>query len=84
MSAPVPFDHLVHTAREFTLREIEIVRPHVVIALGKGVGRALAQASPDLPVRTVSHPAARISNVERAREWAALAFDHPALVRPKP
>jgi len=71
MSARIPARDLRRAAQEFGLRQIEIVRPKVVVALGQGVSSVLNGVG--IEHHVVSHPAARISNVTRDDEWSRLS-----------
>ena len=67
MSAGIPLNDMVKSIETFTAREIEIVSPRLVIALGKLTGRALSKAGVDhvdLP-----HPAARITDDAMSKAW---------------
>jgi uracil-DNA glycosylase len=45
LGAPIEFDDLVRAATEFAIPQIEILRPHLVICLGKDTFNALRAAT---------------------------------------
>ena len=60
MSAAIPQRDLVATAKRFTLPEIQIVNPRLVICLGLATFNALRQASELSPVSSLASAIARI------------------------
>ena len=49
MGSSIPKSDLVHAAAEFTLRQIEIVKPRIAVCLGKAAYNAVALASKHTP-----------------------------------
>ena len=85
MSANIPIKDMRSAAKEFTLPMIRIIRPKIVIALGRKTYYALwdicedkteaVKSSFKYGVTTVfhqPHPAARISNLEKEKRWAEM------------
>ena len=82
MSAKIPPKDMQRAAKEFTLPMIEIIKPKIVIALGKETFCALynvcghkteCKKNPfklgDTKVFWQYHPAARISNEKKSENW---------------
>lgn len=82
MSANIPIKDMRQAAQDFTLPMIHIIKPKVVIALGRKTYSALWDCCDNKVEVTDSsfkygttkvfhqpHPAARISNLEKERRW---------------
>jgi restriction system protein len=70
MSKAIPIQDLRRAAAKFTLPEIELVQPKVVIAFGARTAKALADVG--APVCAMPHPAARISTRRVDDAWRSL------------
>lgn len=82
MSANIPIKDMRRAAKEFTLPMIQIIKPKIVIALGRKTYNALWDCC-DSKTEVVQgsfkygttkifhqpHPAARISNLEKEKRW---------------
>jgi uracil-DNA glycosylase family 4 len=82
MSANIPIKDMRRAAKDFTLPMIQIIRPKIVIALGRKTYNSLWDCCDD-KVEVVEssfkygttkvfhqpHPAARISNLEKEQRW---------------
>lgn len=85
MSANIPIKDMRRAARDFTLPMIQIIRPKIVIALGRKVFEALRDCCEE-KIEVVDgsfkygatkifhqpHPAARISNLEKEQRWSIM------------
>jgi hypothetical protein len=85
MSANIPIKDMRRAAKDFTLPMIQIIRPKIVIALGRKTFDALWDCCDD-KVEVVEgsfkygttkvfhqpHPAARISNLEKEKRWSGM------------
>ena len=70
MSGNIPMADVRRSVAEFTLREVELVRPRVILALGARVHAALT--SEGIEAQALPHPAARISNAAMDEAWQRL------------
>ena len=67
-SSNISLPLMVNTARRFTKRELEIVNPKIVLAMGSKTHKALIRAGVDC--YHLSHPARRGMNVDaHEKEW---------------
>lgn len=72
MSAAIPMADLVRTATEFTRRELAIVQPTAVVALGRRTHDALTRAG--VNAMHLPHPAARgMSSEDYRQHWARVS-----------
>lgn len=82
MSASIPFKYMLKAATEFTVPMIKIVKPKIVVALGRDTYSALFESCQidghdsnnyfefnGVRVYHQPHPAARISNKEKEMRW---------------
>ena len=70
MSAPLPTAELLGVARRFAVRELELAKPSVVLALG-GAAAAILQKC-NVPAIALPHPAARIGGLAKHESaWRA-------------
>ena len=82
MSSNIPIKDMRKSAKQFTLPMIEIIQPKIAIALGRKTFNSLFDSCEDKQEITTNsfkyentkifhqpHPAARISNVEKERNW---------------
>lgn len=68
MSASIPKRDVVDAARRFTRRELEIVNPKIVLALGRMACDGLRGAG--VPFFALPHPAARIGSIDaHEKRW---------------
>jgi len=71
MSGNIPIVDIQRSVTEFTVHEIELVKPRVVLALGKAVFAALGKTGIDAVA--LPHPAARISKAAMDAAWQSIA-----------
>lgn len=61
MSAPLPYNEVLATARRFAVPELELARPSAVLALGTVAAAALRKCG--VQATELPHPAARIGGI---------------------
>ena len=72
ISSPIPRAHVLQAAKQFVRLELEMVRPSVVIALGKMPSLIL----PAIGIKCIAlpHPAARISFERHLDSWRKITY----------
>ena len=75
MSGRIPKSDMMRSVREFTVPEIELLLPQIIVALGAATWTAPNAALPDKwqhKLLELPHPAARISNAAMNTHWRSM------------